>query len=167
MEQFSSEQIQEKQDFLTKEIEAVFSGWQQEGQRIQDVIANEVKKHQTVKDELMALEAGLPGVLAKFCLGEADKSEVTKARKKRDELKGMIEIYPFLQAGLNHRSTAHESQGRRLARIKDMIEKCAKIIDELGNTVDRDYLATMKNDLQGLWLEIGKRLDEVRGQVNS
>jgi hypothetical protein len=159
---FSFQEAKEKQDFLVKEVEALFSDWQQEGKRIESVIDAEGKRHEAMKAELSRLESSFPDLLAGFALSEVEKSEIAKVRKRCAELEMNIRDFSSLQTGLNHRQAAYRGRGRRIAQVKNLIEKCSKILDDLGNTVDKDYLVAMEKDLQDSWIEVGKRLGELK-----
>lgn len=84
----------------TIDLEKMKSDLGEEFSKVNQTIAQIWGEHDRSKKELADLESSFPKLLAQHYLGLIPKSELTRAKKRRSELKEFLDDFPLLDAGL-------------------------------------------------------------------
>ena len=114
------------------------------------------------KKELADLESQVPKLLALHYLGFVQKSEITKMRKRRSELREFLDEYPFLSAGLGDQLTSLSGKAMSL----DQLERQVKRYEFLKTQLQKGRRAHLENELMGLAHELDC-LDDARAFLDS
>ena len=102
------------------------------------------------KKELADLESQVPKLLALHYLGGIQKSEITKMRKRRSELREFLEEYVYLSSGLRDQLTSLSGKAMSL----DQLERQAKRYEFLKTELQRGYSAHLANEFLGVGREM-------------
>ncbi len=102
------------------------------------------------KKALADLESQIPRLLALHYLGSLQKSEITKMRKHRSELREFLDEYPFLSTGLGDQLTSLSGKAMSL----DHLERQAKRYEFLKTELQKGYWAHLANELVNLAREL-------------
>jgi hypothetical protein len=84
-----------------KDVRKMFENQMVEQEKIQKIIQKTKDDKAKAKVELEELNEKLSYLLADYALGKIPKTQITKAKKRRDELQEIILDAPLLLEGLN------------------------------------------------------------------
>ena len=147
----------------TIDVEKMKSDLKEETRQVNEVLAQVRGEMEQAKKELADLEAKLPKFLAQFYLKEIPKTEISKTKKRRRELREFLEDYPFISAGLGDHLKTFSTRGTQIFLLEKQIRRYETLKSEL---LQGGYRAYLENDLLGLAQEISC-LDDAKTFVDS